>query len=55
VILITLLMAVGVKGPAIVATDAVISLLVGFVKIGTFQIYGQLPAFEIGRACRYYS
>lgn len=44
VILISLLMAVGVKGPAIVATDAVISLLVGFVKIGTFQIYGQLPA-----------
>ncbi len=44
VILITLLMAVGVKGPAIVATDAVISLLVGLVKIGTFQIYGHLPA-----------
>ncbi|MDB5641544.1 MAG: hypothetical protein JWN07_861 [Hyphomicrobiales bacterium] len=44
VILISLLMAVGLKGPAIVATDAVISLMVGFVKIGTFQAYGQLPA-----------
>jgi uncharacterized membrane protein YfcA len=44
VILISLLMALGLKGGAIVATDAVISLIVGFVKIGTFQAYGQLPA-----------
>jgi uncharacterized membrane protein YfcA len=43
IILISLLMALGVKGSSIIATDAVISLIVGVVKIGTFQAYGQLP------------
>lgn len=43
IILISLLMSLGVTGGATVATDAVISLLVGLVKIGTFQTYGQLP------------
>ena len=43
IILISLLMSFGVTGGAIVATDAVISLIVGLVKIGTFQSYGQLP------------
>ena len=43
IILISLLMSLGVTGGATVATDAVISLTVGLVKIGTFQSYGQLP------------
>ncbi len=43
IILISLLMSLGVLGPGVVATDAVISLMVGFVKIATFQSYGQLP------------
>ncbi len=43
IILISLLMSLGATGGAVVATDAVISLIVGFVKIGTFQSYGQLP------------
>jgi uncharacterized membrane protein YfcA len=43
VILISLLMSIGVTGGATIATDAVISLIVGLVKIGTFQTYGQLP------------
>ena len=43
IILISLLMTLGVTGGATIATDAMISLLVGFVKIGTFQSYGQLP------------
>ncbi len=43
IILISLLMSLGVTGGATVATDAVISLMVGLVKIGTFQSYGQLP------------
>lgn len=43
VILISLLMSLGVTGGATIATDAVISLIVGFVKIATFQSYGQLP------------
>ncbi len=43
IILISLLMSMGVTGGAVVATDAVISLIVGLVKIGTFQSYGQLP------------
>lgn len=43
IILISLLMSLGVTGSATVATDAVISLIVGLVKIGTFQTYGQLP------------
>lgn len=43
IILISLLMSLGVTGGATVATDAVISLIVGLVKIGTFQTYGQLP------------
>lgn len=43
IILISLLMSLGVTGSATVVTDAVISLIVGLVKIGTFQTYGQLP------------
>lgn len=43
VILISLLLSLGVTGPATIATDAVISILVGLVKIATFQSYGQLP------------
>lgn len=43
VILISLLLSLGVTGAATIATDAVISLIVGLVKIATFQSYGQLP------------
>lgn len=43
VILISMLLALGLKGPAVIATDAAISLVVGFVKIGAFQSFGELP------------
>lgn len=44
IILISMLMALGLKGPAIIATDAAISLVVGLLKIGTYQSFGGLPA-----------
>ncbi|MBX9740396.1 MAG: sulfite exporter TauE/SafE family protein [Beijerinckiaceae bacterium] len=44
IILISMLMALGLKGPAIIATDAAISFVVGLVKIATYQSFGGLPA-----------
>jgi uncharacterized membrane protein YfcA len=44
IILISLLMSLGVTGGAVVGSDAMISVMVGLVKIGTFQSYGQLPS-----------
>jgi uncharacterized membrane protein YfcA len=43
VVLLSILMASGLNGRAVVATDAVVSLLIGFAKTGTFQALGALP------------
>jgi uncharacterized membrane protein YfcA len=44
VILLSLLMASGLSGRAVIATDAMISLTLGVAKTGTFQAFGALPA-----------
>lgn len=43
VVLIAALVAIGLPAHAVVATDAAISLVVGLVKVMTFQALGELP------------
>jgi uncharacterized membrane protein YfcA len=43
VILISILMAAGLNGRAVVATDAVISIMLSVVKTSTFQVFGAMP------------
>lgn len=43
VILLSILMAAGLEGPAVIATDAGVSLLLGLVKTTVFQAAGALP------------
>lgn len=40
IILLSLLMAVGLQGGAVIATDAAISVSIGIVKIGVFGVFG---------------
>jgi uncharacterized membrane protein YfcA len=40
IILLSLLMAVGLEGAAVIATDAAISVMIGIVKIGVFGVFG---------------
>jgi uncharacterized membrane protein YfcA len=40
IILLSLLMAVGLQGAAVIATDATISVVIGIVKIGVFGVFG---------------
>jgi uncharacterized membrane protein YfcA len=40
IILLSLLMAVGLQGAAVIATDASISIVIGVVKIATFGLFG---------------
>jgi len=44
VILLSLLMAVGLEGAAVIATDAVISLATGVIKISVFGLAGAVTA-----------
>ncbi len=44
IILLSLLMAVGLEGAAVISTDAAISVIVGIVKIGTFGVFGAVTA-----------
>jgi uncharacterized membrane protein YfcA len=44
IILLSLLMAVGLNGAAVIATDATISIIVGVVKIATFGVFGAVTA-----------
>jgi uncharacterized membrane protein YfcA len=44
IILLSLLMAVGLEGAAVIATDAAISIIVGVVKIATFGVFGAVTA-----------
>ncbi|WP_230531457.1 sulfite exporter TauE/SafE family protein [Microvirga roseola] len=43
VVLLSILMAAGLNGRAVIATDAVVSIVLGFAKTGVFQIFGALP------------
>ena len=40
IILLSLLMAVGLEGAAVIATDAAISVIIGIGKIGMFGVFG---------------
>lgn len=40
IILLSLLMAVGLQGAAVIATDAAISIMIGIIKIGVFGVFG---------------
>jgi len=40
IILLSLLMAVGLEGAAVIATDAAISIIIGVAKIATFGVFG---------------
>jgi uncharacterized membrane protein YfcA len=42
VVLLSLLMAAGVQGAAVIATDAVVSIFVGIVKVSVFGLAGAL-------------
>jgi uncharacterized membrane protein YfcA len=44
IILLSLLMAVGLEGAAVIATDAAISIMIGIVKIGVFGMFGAVTA-----------
>lgn len=43
VVLLSILLAAGLNGAAVIATDAGISLVLGVVKVGVFQAAGSLP------------
>jgi len=44
IILLSMLMAVGLEGAAVIATDAAISVIIGIVKIGVFGVFGAVTA-----------
>jgi uncharacterized membrane protein YfcA len=50
VILLSLLMAAGVTGAGVIATDAVISIIIGIVKVAVFGLSGVLTAQVIAFA-----
>jgi uncharacterized membrane protein YfcA len=50
VILLSLLMAAGVEGAGVIATDAAISIVIGIVKISVFGIAGVITAQVIAFA-----
>src|SRR5262249_17001498 len=50
VILLSLLMATGLQGSAVIATDAAISIVIGFVRMAVFGLSGVLTAQVIAFA-----
>jgi uncharacterized membrane protein YfcA len=50
VMLLSLLMASGLEGGAVIATDAVISIALSFVKVGVFGIAGAVSAQVVALA-----
>ena len=44
IILLSMLMAAGLQGAAVIATDAAISVIIGIVKIGVFGVFGAVDA-----------
>ncbi|MDQ4135043.1 MAG: sulfite exporter TauE/SafE family protein, partial [Pseudomonadota bacterium] len=43
IVLLAILLSAGLQGPAVVATDAAISLVIGVAKAAVFQTAGSLP------------
>ena len=50
VILLSLLMAVGIEGAGVIATDAAVSIVIGVVKVSVFGLAGVLTAQVIAFA-----
>jgi uncharacterized membrane protein YfcA len=50
IILLSMLMAVGLEGAAVIATDAAISVIIGVVKLGVFGVFGAVDAKVIAVA-----
>jgi uncharacterized membrane protein YfcA len=50
ILLLSMLMAAGVEGAAVIATDAVVSVIIGIVKIAVFGITGLMTAKVIAVA-----
>jgi uncharacterized membrane protein YfcA len=50
IILLSMLMSVGLEGAAVIATDAVISVIIGIVKISVFGIFGAVDGRVIAIA-----
>jgi uncharacterized membrane protein YfcA len=50
IILLSLLMAAGLEGGAVIATDATISIVIGLVKIAVFGVAGVISAQVVGLA-----
>jgi hypothetical protein len=50
IILLSMLMAAGLEGAAVIATDAAISVIIGIVKIGVFGVFGAVDAKVIAVA-----
>ena len=50
IILLSMLMAAGLEGAAVIATDAAISVMIGIVKIGVFGVFGAVDAEVIAVA-----
>jgi uncharacterized membrane protein YfcA len=44
IILLSMLMAVGLEGAAVIATDAIVSIVIGIVKIAVFGVFGAVTA-----------
>jgi uncharacterized membrane protein YfcA len=44
IILLSMLMAAGLEGAAVIATDAAVSVIIGIAKIGVFGIFGAVDA-----------
>ncbi len=44
IVLLGILLSAGLQGPAVIATDAAISLVIGVAKAAVFQAAGSLPA-----------
>ena len=44
IILLSMLMAAGLEGAAVIATDAAISVIIGIVKISVFGVFGAVDA-----------
>jgi uncharacterized membrane protein YfcA len=44
IILLSMLMAVGLEGAAVIATDAIVSIVIGIVKIAVFGVFGAVSA-----------
>ena len=51
IILLSMLMAAGVQGAAVIATDASISIAIGIVKLAVFGVAGIVTAKVIAVAC----